>query len=163
MPYTYMFYDNKTRRLQTYVLMSWIRIDFYGSRLKSWSFLCVTFHASLFVHALRVFTSKISQTSLGIHLNQKHLFVNTSLSTTQFEYVVKFSMEIQIFRKIMEFMLTLAVIFPLSFMLEDEHRSSMGEESLHHLWQMLCKYYVAKSSEEQKKKLKKNMMRRKEK
>jgi hypothetical protein len=28
-----MFYDNKTRRLQTYVLMSWIRIDFYGSRL----------------------------------------------------------------------------------------------------------------------------------
>jgi hypothetical protein len=39
-------------------------------------------------------------------------------------------------------------------MLEDEHRSSMGEESLHHLWQMLCKYYVAKSSEEQKKKMK---------
>jgi hypothetical protein len=33
---------------------------------------------------------------------------------------------------------------PPSFMLEDEHRSSMGEESLHHLWQMLCKYYVAK-------------------
>jgi hypothetical protein len=29
-------------------------------------------------------------------------------------------------------------------MLEDEHRSSMGEESLHHLWQMLCKYYVEK-------------------
>jgi hypothetical protein len=61
-----MFYDNKTRRLQTYVLMSWIRIDFYGSRLRSWSFPCVTFHASLFVHALWVFTSKISQTSLGI-------------------------------------------------------------------------------------------------
>jgi hypothetical protein len=33
--------------------------------------------------------------------------------------------------------------FPF-FMLEDEHRSSMGEESLHHLSQMLCKYYVAK-------------------
>jgi hypothetical protein len=29
-------------------------------------------------------------------------------------------------------------------MLEDEHHSSMGEESLHHLWQMLYKYYVAK-------------------
>jgi hypothetical protein len=33
--------------------------------------------------------------------------------------------------------------FPPSLMLEDEHRSSMGE-SLHHLWQMLCDYYVAK-------------------
>jgi hypothetical protein len=69
-----MFYDNKTRRLQTYVLMSWIRIDFYGSRLRSWSFLCVTFHASLFVHALWVFTSKISQTSLGIHPKPKTTF-----------------------------------------------------------------------------------------
>jgi hypothetical protein len=39
-------------------------------------------------------------------------------------------------------------------MLEDERRSSMGEESLHHLWQMLCKYYVAKSSDEQNKKWK---------
>jgi hypothetical protein len=128
-----MFYDNKIRRLQTYVLMSCIRIDFYGSRLRSWSFLYVTFHARLFVHALWVFSMKFSQTSLGIHLNQKHLFVITSLSTTQFEYGVKFSMEIQIFRKIMEFMLTLAVISPLSIMLEDEHHSSKGEESLHHL------------------------------
>jgi hypothetical protein len=40
-------------------------------------------------------------------------------------------------------------------MLEDEHSSSMGEESLNHLWQILCKYYVAKSSEEQKEKMKK--------
>jgi hypothetical protein len=69
--------------------------------------------------------------------------VITSLSTTQFEYGVKFSMEIQIFHKIMEFMFTLAIISP-SFMLEDEHCSSMGEESLSHLWKMLCKYYVAK-------------------
>jgi hypothetical protein len=110
-----MFYDNKTRRLQTYVLMSRIRIDFYGSRLRSWSFLCVTFHASLFVHALWVLTSKISQTSLGIHPKPKHLFVITSLSTTQFEYGVKFSMEIQIFHKIMEFILTLEVISPLFY------------------------------------------------
>jgi hypothetical protein len=110
-----MFYDNKTRRLQTYILMSWIMIDFYGSRLRSWSFLCVTFHASLFVHALWVFTLKLSQTSLGIHLNQTHLFAITSLSTTQFEYGVKFSTEIQIFRKIMEFMLTLVVISPLFY------------------------------------------------
>jgi hypothetical protein len=69
-----MFYDNKTHRLQTYVLMSWIRIDFYGSRIRIWSFLCVTFHASLFVHALWVFTSKISQTSLGIHPKPKTSF-----------------------------------------------------------------------------------------
>jgi hypothetical protein len=69
-----MFYDNKTHRLQTYVLMSWIRIDYYGSRLKSWSFLCVTFHASLLVHALWVFTSKISQTSLGNHPKPKTSF-----------------------------------------------------------------------------------------
>jgi hypothetical protein len=44
------------------------------------------------------------------NLNQKHRFVITSLSTTQFEYGVKFSMEIQIFCKNMEFMLILAVI-----------------------------------------------------
>jgi hypothetical protein len=72
-----MFYDNKTRRLQTYVLMSWIRIiNFNVSRLRSWSFFCVIFHASLFVHALWVFTSKISQTSLGIHPKPKTSFCN---------------------------------------------------------------------------------------
>jgi hypothetical protein len=48
-------------------------------------------------------------------LNQKHIFVITSLSTTQFEYGVKFSREIQIFRKIMEFLLTLAAISPLFY------------------------------------------------
>jgi hypothetical protein len=48
-------------------------------------------------------------------LNQKYLFVITSLSTAQFEYRVKFSMEIQIFRKIIEFILTLAVISPLFY------------------------------------------------
>jgi hypothetical protein len=48
-------------------------------------------------------------------LNQKHLFVITSLSTNQFEYGVKFSMEIQIFCKIVEFILTLASISPLFY------------------------------------------------
>jgi hypothetical protein len=51
-------------------------------------------------------------------------------------------------------------------MLEDEHRSSMGEESLHHLSQMLCKYYVAKVLRSKRKnENEKNiyMMRRKEK
>jgi hypothetical protein len=40
------------------------------------------------------------------------------LSTTQFECGVKFSMEIQIFRKIIEFILTLAVISPLFYVRE---------------------------------------------
>jgi hypothetical protein len=66
----------------------------------------------------------------------------TSLSTTQFEYRVKFSMEIQIFRKIMEFMLTLAIISPLFY--------ARGRASFKHVGGvitsplMLCKYYVAK-------------------
>jgi hypothetical protein len=105
----------KTCRLQTYVLMSWNMIDFFGSRLRSWSFLCVTFHANLFVHALWVFTPKISQTSLGIHPKPKTSFCEHLLVHNQFEYGVKFSMEIQIFRKIIEFILTLAVISPLFY------------------------------------------------
>jgi hypothetical protein len=40
---------------------------------------------------------KIHKLRWASTLNQKHLFVITSLSTTQFEYEVKFSMEIQIF------------------------------------------------------------------
>jgi hypothetical protein len=69
---------------------------------------------------------KISQTSLGIHPKPKHLFVTTSLSTTQFEYGVKFSMEIQIFRKIMEFILTLAVISPLFYSRGSEGENGKG-------------------------------------
>jgi hypothetical protein len=64
-------------------------------------------------------------------------------------------MEIQIFRKIMEFILTLAVISPL-FYARGRVSFKHGEESLHHLWQILCKYYIAKGSEEQKKKEMKN-------
>jgi hypothetical protein len=45
-------------------------------------------------------------------LNQKHFFVTTSFSTTQFEYGVKFLMKIQIFRKIIEFLLTISSHFP---------------------------------------------------
>jgi hypothetical protein len=160
-----MFYDKKPVDCKHIFLMSWIRIDFYGSRLRSWSFLCVTFHISLFVHALWVFTSKISQTSLGIHPKPKTSFCDHLLVHNPIWVWVKLLMEIQIFRKIIEFILTLAVISP-SFMLEDEHRSSMGEESLHHLWQMLCKYYVAKVLRSKKKKMKSEkiyMMRRKEK
>jgi hypothetical protein len=109
-----MFYDNKTRRLQTYVLMSWIRIDFYGSRLRSRSFLCLTFHASLFVHALWVFTSKISQTSLGIHPKPKTCFCDHLLVHNPI-WVWSKILEIQIFRKTIEFILTLAVISPLFY------------------------------------------------
>jgi hypothetical protein len=110
-----MFYDNKTCRLQTYVLMSWIRIEFYGSRLRRWSFLCVTFHASLLSMHYGFSHRKFHKLCWASTLNQKHLFVITSLSTTQFEYGVKFSIEIQIFRRIMEFILTLAVISPLFY------------------------------------------------
>jgi hypothetical protein len=75
-------------------------------------------------------------------LNQKHLFVITSSSTTQFEYGVKISMEIQIFRKIIEFILTLAVIPPLFYA---RGRASFKHGGgVIHLRQMLCKYYVAK-------------------
>jgi hypothetical protein len=88
-----MFYDNKTRRLQTYVLMSWIRIDFYNSRLRSWSFLCVSFHASLLSMHCGFSHRKFHKLRWAFTRNQKHLFVITSLSTTQFEYVVKFLME----------------------------------------------------------------------
>jgi hypothetical protein len=127
-----MFYGNKTCRLQTYVLLSWIRIDFYGSRLRSWSFLCITFHASLFVHALWGSHRKFHKFHWASTQNQKHLFVITSLSTTQFEYGVKILMEIQIFRKIMEFILTLAVISPL-FYARGRASFKHGGESLHHL------------------------------
>jgi hypothetical protein len=110
-----MFYD-KTHRLQTYVLMSWIRIDFYGSRLRNWSFLCVTFFMLAFLSMHCGFShQKFHKHRWASTLNQKHLFVITSLSTTQFEYGVEFSMEIQIFRKIMEFILTLEVISPLFY------------------------------------------------
>jgi hypothetical protein len=157
-----MFYDNKTRRFQTYVLMSWIRIDFYGSRLRSWSFLCVTFHASLFVHALWVFTSKITQTSLGIHPKPKTSFCDHLLVHNPIWVWVKFSMEIQIFRKIMKFILTLAVIPLLSFMLKDEHRSSTGGS--HYIISDKC--YVSIMLQKvlrSKRKKWKNMMIRKEK
>jgi hypothetical protein len=81
-------------------------------------------------------------------LNQKHLFVITSLSTTQFEYGVKFSMGIQIFRKIMEFILPLAVISPLFY--------ARGRASFKHGRGVISdKCYVSiccKSSKEQKKK-----------
>jgi hypothetical protein len=97
-------------------------------------------------------------------LNQKHISVITSLSTTQFEYGVKFSMEIQIlFRKIMEFILTLAVISPLFY--------ARGRASFKHgggviLWHkcyvsiMLQKVLRSKRKNEKRKKI---MMRRKEK
>jgi hypothetical protein len=49
---------------------------------------------------------------MGIHPKPKPYFSDHLLVHNPFEYGVKFSMEIQIFRKIMEFMLTLAVIPP---------------------------------------------------
>jgi hypothetical protein len=71
---TYMFYDNKTRRLQTYVLMSWIRIDFYGSRLRSWSFLCVTFSCYPFCPCIVGFHIKNFTNFTGHPLKPKTYF-----------------------------------------------------------------------------------------
>jgi hypothetical protein len=76
-------------------------------------------------------------------LNQKHLFVITSLSTTQFEYGVKFSMEFQIFRKIVEFILTLAVISPLFYAwgrASFKHGGGVITSSLTNaMWVLCCK------------------------
>jgi hypothetical protein len=41
--YTYKYFHNITFSLQIYILMSWIRIDFCCTRLRTWSFLCVSF------------------------------------------------------------------------------------------------------------------------
>jgi hypothetical protein len=120
-----MFYDNKTRRLQTYVLMSWIRIDFYGSRLRSWPFLCVTFHASLFVRALWVFTSKISQTSLGIHPIPKTSFCDHLLDHNPILVWSKIRDGDSNIPQDYGIYTYFSSHFP-SFMLEDQHRSSMG-------------------------------------
>jgi hypothetical protein len=161
-----MFYDNKTRRLQTYVLMSWIRIDFYGSRLRSWSFLCVTFHASLFVHALWVFTSKISQTLMGIYPKQKtsfcvHLLVHNPIWV--WSKILDGDSNIPQDYGIYTYF---SSHFPSLLCLRTSIVQAWGRS--HSLTQMLCKYYVAKSFEEQKKKKNKkekwkNMIRRKEK
>jgi hypothetical protein len=86
-------------------------------------------------------------------LNQKHLFVTTSLSTTQFEYGVKFSMEIQIFCKIIKFILTLAVISPLFYArgrASFKHEGGVITSSL----TKVCKYYVAKVLRSKRKKWK---------
>ena len=73
--------------------MSWIKIDFFGMRLRSWSFrfFCVTFFllAYLSMHCeflLREFCKPRWISTL----NQKYLFVITSLTTTQFEYGLSF-------------------------------------------------------------------------
>jgi hypothetical protein len=156
-----MFYDNKTRRLQTYALICCIRIDFYGSRLRSWSFLCVTFHASLLVHALWVFTSKISQTLLGIHPKPKTSFCDHLLVHNP----------IWVWSKILDGDSNILQDYGIYTYFSNHFPSLLCSRtsivqawgSSHSLTQMLCKYYVAKCFEEQKKKIKKIMMRRKEK
>ena len=73
--------------------MSWIKIDFFGTRLRSWSFrfFCVTFFllAYLSMHCeflLREFCKPRWISTL----NQKYLFVITSLTTTQFFFLLFF-------------------------------------------------------------------------
>jgi hypothetical protein len=65
----------------------------------------------------------------------------------------------------MEFMLTLAAISPISFMLEDEHRSSMGTS--HYIISDKCyvgiMLQIVLRSKRKKMKNEKNMIGRKEK
>jgi hypothetical protein len=74
-----MFYDNKTHRLQTYVLMSWIRIDFYGLRLRSWSLLCVTFHTRFLSMHYGFSHRKFHKLRWASTLNQKTSFCDDLL------------------------------------------------------------------------------------
>src|SRR6185437_8449073 len=91
--YTYKFFHDETFRLQTYILMSWFKIDFFRMRLRSWPFcfFFVTFFllAYLSMHCeflLREFCKPRWISTL----NQKYLFVITSLTTTQFDYGLLF-------------------------------------------------------------------------
>jgi hypothetical protein len=86
-------------------------------------------------------------------LNQKHLFVITSLSKTQFEYGVKFSMEIQNIPQYYGIYNYFSSHFPSLLCFRTSIVQAWGRS--HSLTQMLCKYYVANSFEEQKKKKKK--------
>jgi hypothetical protein len=85
--YTYKYFNDITFSLQTYILMSWVRIDFCGSRLRGWSFLCVSFscYPFLFVHC-KFLHWKFHKLRRASTLNPKHLFVIASLTTTQIEY-----------------------------------------------------------------------------
>lgn len=147
--HTCSFHD-ETFRLQTYILMSWIKIVFFGSRLRSWSFrfLCNLLFASLFIHALWVSTPGTLQTSLDIHPKPRYLFVITSLTTTyylsmdyrfdgikrmasceeNFWEAIKNSPEIQMVlrrrRRIRDTYLS-QLVLPL-FILEDEHSFKHG-------------------------------------
>src|SRR6185369_9316198 len=91
--YTYIFFHAETFRLQTYILMSWIKIDFFRMRLRSWSFrlFCVTFFllAYLSMHC-EFLLRKFCKLRWISTLNQKYFFVITSLTTTQFEYGLSF-------------------------------------------------------------------------
>ena len=73
--------------------MSWIKIDFFGTRLRSWSFrfFCVTFFLLPYLSMHCEFLLRESYKPRWIStLNQKYLFVITSLTTTHFEYGLSF-------------------------------------------------------------------------
>ena len=79
--------------LYIHILMSWIKIDFFGTRLRSWSFrfFCVTFFllAYLSMHCEFLLREFYKPRWIST-VNQKYLFVITSLTTTQFEYGLSF-------------------------------------------------------------------------
>ena len=91
--YRNIFFHDETFRLQTYILMNWIKIDFFGTRLRSWSFhfFCVTFFLLAYLSMHCEFLLRESYKPRWIStLNQKYLFVITSLTTTHFEYGLSF-------------------------------------------------------------------------
>src|SRR6185295_14256048 len=73
--------------------MSWIKIDFFGMRLRSWSF-CFFFVTFLLLAYLSMHCEFLLREFCKPRwistLNQKYLFVITSLTTTQFEYGLSF-------------------------------------------------------------------------
>jgi hypothetical protein len=122
------------------------------------------FHASLFVHALWVFTPKISQTSLGLHPKPKTSFCDHLLVQNPIWVWSKILDGDSNILKDYGIYTYFSSHFPSLLCSRTSIVQAWGRS--HSLTQMPCKYYVAKSFEEQKKKWwkkKKIMMRRKEK
>jgi hypothetical protein len=93
--YTSKFFYDVTYSLQTYILMCWIRIDFCGTRLRSWSFLCVSFSHSQFLSMHYEFLHwKFHNLRWASTLNPTHRFVITSSTTTQIVSMDDFGMSL---------------------------------------------------------------------
>ena len=94
--YTYIFFHDETFKLQTYILMSWIKIDFFGMRLRSLSFhfFCVTFFllAYLSMHC-EFLLQEFCKPRWISTLNQKYLFCDYLLDHNPIWVWIIISME----------------------------------------------------------------------